>query len=345
MRRTTTPIPRRGSPADNSRVLTILAAPELSWQYLGTFNSEEEAAKAYDVAAIKYRGVTAVINYSLTNYDVEAIQAAPPSFPVPADGDAKPSAARAAAEAEGSGAGGKKGKAKAAGGSPDEVKPPLGFKVDDFLSADDLHWPGLEGEYSDEASAMMRHLTRDGPGLPELPWGDDDVVMPSADRLWPLGLGGGGSGDSGDDDAIGRAMPAPPKATRRSERAAARAQARVEPATTTTAHAFPTEENIWPFQTTPARATDDPVSRLQSSAVQMCNALASCLQSSTSPFGNNSSTMVVPASAMAAPTGVAHEEERGGLWDGPDEVELHNLTRIDPVGSSSNLAQFYQTEV
>jgi hypothetical protein len=313
---------------------------------LGTFNSEEEAAKAYDVAAIKYRGVTAVINYSLTNYDVEAIQAAPPIFPVPADGDAKPSAASAAAAAAataavGSGAGGKKGKAAAAGDSLDEVKPPLGFKVEDFLSADDLHWPGLEGEYSDEASAMMQDLTRDGPGLPELPWGDDDVVMPSDDRLWPLGLGSGGSGDSG-DDAIGREMPTPPKATRRSERAAARSRARVEPATTT-AQAFPTEHNIWPFQTTPAGVTDDPVTRLQSSAMQMCNALASCLQSSTSPFGNNSnSTMVVPASAMAAPMGGAHEE-RGGMWDGPDEVELHNLTRIDPVGSSSNLAQFYQT--
>jgi len=41
--------------------------------YLGTFTSEEDAAKAYDIAALKHRGVKAVTNFNVCYYDVEAI--------------------------------------------------------------------------------------------------------------------------------------------------------------------------------------------------------------------------------------------------------------------------------
>lgn len=47
--------------------------------------TEEEAAEAYDIAAIKFRGLNAVTNFEMNRYDVEAISRGP----LPIGGSAK----------------------------------------------------------------------------------------------------------------------------------------------------------------------------------------------------------------------------------------------------------------
>ncbi|CAK9872281.1 unnamed protein product [Sphagnum jensenii] len=44
--------------------------------YLGTYSTQEEAAEAYDMAAIKFRGVNAVTNFDMSRYDPQKIHAA-----------------------------------------------------------------------------------------------------------------------------------------------------------------------------------------------------------------------------------------------------------------------------
>ncbi|KAL9262544.1 AP2-like ethylene-responsive transcription factor AIL5-like protein [Drosera capensis] len=41
--------------------------------YLGTFSTQEEAAEAYDIASIKFRGLNAVTNFDINRYDVQSI--------------------------------------------------------------------------------------------------------------------------------------------------------------------------------------------------------------------------------------------------------------------------------
>ncbi|KAL8265205.1 hypothetical protein R6Q59_023335 [Mikania micrantha] len=41
--------------------------------YLGTFSTQEAAAEAYDIAAIKFRGLNAVTNFDMSRYDVNMI--------------------------------------------------------------------------------------------------------------------------------------------------------------------------------------------------------------------------------------------------------------------------------
>lgn len=49
--------------------------------YLGTFSTQEAAAEAYDIAAIKFRGANAVTNFDISRYNVEQIMASSTLLP------------------------------------------------------------------------------------------------------------------------------------------------------------------------------------------------------------------------------------------------------------------------
>ncbi|KAJ8750722.1 hypothetical protein K2173_015903 [Erythroxylum novogranatense] len=55
--------------------------------YLGTFSTQEEAAEAYDIAAIKFRGLNAVTNFDISRYDVKSI--AKSNLPIGVSGKSK----------------------------------------------------------------------------------------------------------------------------------------------------------------------------------------------------------------------------------------------------------------
>ncbi|GJN17382.1 hypothetical protein PR202_gb04444 [Eleusine coracana subsp. coracana] len=144
--------------------------------YLGTFGSQEEAARAYDLAAVEIRGRSAITNFDISSY----LQPAPRAQPRP---PAPPDAAAAAAA---------QARARGRPVNDDQVAPlPLGPAL---LDADDVDHaiaeilPALGMDPADfEAQyparrARVHHQPDDLRGLPVLP----DSVMRFEDDIEAL---------------------------------------------------------------------------------------------------------------------------------------------------------------
>ncbi|KAL6972656.1 hypothetical protein U1Q18_026831 [Sarracenia purpurea var. burkii] len=55
------------------RIGVVIILPDINWNYLNESGTQEEAAEAYDIAAIKFRGTSAVTNFDINRYDVKRI--------------------------------------------------------------------------------------------------------------------------------------------------------------------------------------------------------------------------------------------------------------------------------